>query len=45
MATEILKKQTIVGTDAQYEANRNSYGEGTVYWAKVILTLHIRINL
>lgn len=37
MATEILKKQTIVGTDAQYEANRNSYGEGTVFESTSLL--------
>lgn len=37
MATEILKKQTIVGTDAQYEANRNSYEEGTVFESTSLL--------
>lgn len=37
MATEILKKQTIVGTDAQYEANKNSYEEGTVFESTSLL--------
>ena len=37
MATEILKKQTIVGTDAQYEANRSTYGEGTVFESTSLL--------
>ena len=37
MATEILKKQTIVGTDAQYEAHKDSYEEGTVFESTSLL--------
>lgn len=37
MATEILKNKTIVGTDAQFAAHKDSYGEGTVFESTSLL--------
>lgn len=37
MSTNIQKKKTIVGTDAQYEAHKDSYEEGTVFESTSLL--------